>query len=218
MLQRICDKAELKESWKQLQSWKTDDTRQLFMLSALEVLLFSNIDKAIDLHKRAKALSSTTMPPLAELHLKGKKCGGLADLYYVAAVITKQMVDLHDQISPLGRAVSSTEDWLEHLETLVTLTADSGLHEAAEAHMQSALRLLDSFLYISPNNAQYQSKLLSFMFRGALLTPGVYASQEHVNGTRQLMAARLEGVRGLVENQHVHLQSLDEFSLSTTFY
>jgi hypothetical protein len=57
------------------------------------LLLQGDVNTAIDMHLKAKALDPSVIPPLAQLHLQGNACGGLGDVYYVMAVITKQLVD-----------------------------------------------------------------------------------------------------------------------------
>ena len=60
---------------------------------ALSFLLHGDITSAVNWHLLAKATDPTTTPPLAGLHLTGQGCGGLGDIFYVMAVVTKQFAD-----------------------------------------------------------------------------------------------------------------------------
>lgn len=217
LIRNICERHELKEARKHLQSYKSPDSRQLFLMAALELILLSDVDLAVQYHKKAKALGADFIPPLAELHLKGNSCGGTSDLYYVAAVITKQMVDISGSPSAPPQ-LNKTKQWKDALNTLVTLTADSGMHEAAETHWKSAWALV----YDGPDSSSYKdddrSLMIAWLFRGSLMTPPIYSSLGHIRSTRQQLQERLELLDRLVSKGGFSLSSLDEFSLSTTFY
>jgi hypothetical protein len=211
LLEKICSKGELEESLPRLRKF-SNNAAALHSLSALETILHSNITGAVALHRQAKQLSPTTIPPLAQMHLNGRSCGGLADLFFITAVIIKQMVD--SNIDPVK--------WQEALTTLITLTADSGLHKAAETHLQTALSL-------APDDSP-------LLFRAALMTPGVFESIEHLHETREKLRERVETLYSLAHIQSqtslyqslsddgkpltskLFLKSLDEFVLSPTFY
>ena len=61
--------------------------------SALEYILFADMDRAATLHKAAKGINATLTPPLAALYLAQHPCPGLGDIFYVSAVTIKQYVD-----------------------------------------------------------------------------------------------------------------------------
>jgi len=56
----------------------------LHIRSTFALLLEADPAKAVALHRQGKALSATKVPPLAKLHIDGKHCGGLGDLYYIS--------------------------------------------------------------------------------------------------------------------------------------
>jgi predicted O-linked N-acetylglucosamine transferase (SPINDLY family) len=168
------------------------DARALHSSSALQLILHADVNEAVALHKLAKARDPTAIPPLAKRHLDKKDCAGLGDLFYVSAVIIKELVDTN-------KAVPNT---LRALKTLITLTSDVGLPHAAESAMNLALSL-------DPADASLQ-------FRSAVLTPGVYESFEHINTTRALLAQRIDHVSDPFNAYQ--LVGLDEFTMSPTFY
>jgi len=122
---------------------KSIEASILHIQSAINFIMFADIEKAIDLHLRAKVANATIIPPLAELNLKGNKCGGLGDIFYVGAVLIKQFVDSRDK-----DIIEKNRIRLEGLTTMITLTSDSGLHSAAESHSSEALK-------INPNVSMY---------------------------------------------------------------
>jgi hypothetical protein len=168
------------------------DARALHSSSALQLILHADVDEAVALHKLAKAEDPTAIPPLAKRHLDKVECAGLGDLFYVSAVIIKELVDTN-------KAVPNT---LRALKTLITLNSDVGLPHAAESAMDLALSL-------DPADASLQ-------FRSAVLTPGVYGSFEHINTARALLAQRIDHVSDPFNGYQ--LVGLDEFTMSPTFY
>lgn len=173
-----------------------------FIRASLELILNSNGTKAVTLHKTAKSLNSAVIPPLAKLHLDGHKCRGLGDLFYVAAVVTKELVDSDVDKYKL----------LNGLTTLITLTADSGLHHAAEKHVTHALQLA--------KETGSNDELHALMFRSVLMTPGVFESNKHIARTRSLLESRAKELlaAGEASPSSISLKGLDEFALSPTFY
>lgn len=165
----------------------------LHIRSALEFILYGEAELAVRLHREAKQYNATLVPPLAQLFLQKHSCGGLNDIFYVSAVIIKQLVD-------------STGDFAEPLlaghTTMVTLLADSGLNEYADVHLQRCRTL-----------APYDA---SFVFRSILATPAVYSSHDHLMETRVLLEKRLSSA--MDNKAGLSLTELNEFSLSTTFY
>lgn len=199
----------------------SDHAASLHVLSALELVLRADAAAAVRLHLHAKAANASTVPPLAQLHLQGHACGGLGDLFYVSAVIIKQLVDR--QPSAVINDASTdfrdvfTEDYRSLLHeaytTLITLSADSGLHVSAEL-------LLARALANRPDDA-------ALLFRAALLTPGVYESQQHLDDTRALLETRVNDLYarcspaqagGGTGSAALSLPTLNEFVLSPTFY
>lgn len=108
----------------------------LHIQSAINFIMFADIETAIDLHLKAKAANATIIPPLANLHLQGNQCGGLGDIFYVGAVLIKQNVDSRDKDIDEKNRIR-----VEGLTTMITLTSDSGLHSASENHINEALKL-----------------------------------------------------------------------------
>ncbi len=195
VLDLACHQGSLYESFKICKTLP-DSSETSFILASFELILNSNAKKAVMLHREGKLLNASVVPPLAKLHLDGNSCGGMGDVFYVTAVIIKELVDSNIDTSKL----------LNGLTTLITLTSDSGLHHAAEKHISHALKL-------NPNDA-------SLLFRAALMTPGVFESKKHIAKTRELLLSRIHDLvarRGAAEKPLI-LKNLDEFVLSPTFY
>ena len=216
LLEAACDSADLNLSWKMAsrlaaglsQLSSSDAAGALHAQSALAMILQGDADMAVSLHLQAKRTNGTVIPPLAQLHLSGRQCGGLGDLFYVTAVLIKQRVDARNASQPAA-AESYSKLLHEGHTTLLTLAADSGLHAAAETHLARALAL-------TPDDA-------SLHFRAALLTPGVFESDKHLAATRQLLHTRVDALlartKGEVQGQPVlALPKINEFVLSPTFY
>lgn len=198
ILQTACQLGDLNNAYLMVKSSSLPITAaRLHIQSALELILFANAEVAVSLHREGKRLDSSQLPPLAKLHLDGQSCGGLSDIFYIAAVSIKQLVD---------NSISH-EIHLNTLTTMITLTSDSGLHHASEAHYEKALSIM------STNESTSDA---SIFFRGALLTPGVYESMDHLTKTRQLLFHRVEDL--YQHRQVLTLPKLDEFTLSPTFY
>jgi hypothetical protein len=212
-----------------------DDTSRLagswHIRGQLSLLLRCDVDSAVDFHIRAKAANPTLTPPLAQLHLNGQACGGLGDLFFVMAVITKQLVDNKQTAESCEKAGSKTDcvgltrsgvthkdapTWnistyylydrpslISSLSNLLTLASDSGLYKSSEA-IYAQLERLD------PSDS-------AILIRGALLTPGVFENTKHIKDTRRQLEDR---VNSLYNNMDAlrSLKTLDEFVLSPTFY
>ena len=83
----------------------------LHIESALQYILHANVTAAVNLHKQAKSLNATLVPPLAALYLAQHMssespqtvptCPGLGDMFYVSAVSIKQIADNNTQVSIL---------------------------------------------------------------------------------------------------------------------
>lgn len=147
------------------------------------------------------------MPPLPEFHLKGVKCGGLSDLYYVSAVVIKQFIDEKEKATPVSFEQHEKE-LKEALTTLITLTSDSGLYSAANKHLSNALSL--STLSTEERN--------EFLFRGLLLTPTVFESVDQLVQTRQKLDIYTNALHDSMRIGKLSLKELNEFVLSPTFY
>ena len=152
----------------------------------------ANVDDAVALQKLGKSMDFTALPPLAKRHLDGLDCAGLGDLFYVTAVIIKELVDTNKALPNVLKA----------FKTLVTLTSDSGLPHAGEALIQTAIAL--------------DQEDASLRFRAAVMTPGVYESLEHIVVTRKLLTKRIEQLSDPARK--LSLTGLDEFVMSPTFY
>jgi hypothetical protein len=73
------------------------------------------------------------VPPLAQKHLDGAKCGGLADLFYVLAMNTKLLSDAAAKSKSQKRLAAQKAH-----QQLLTLASDSGLARPAEMHLTKA--------------------------------------------------------------------------------
>ena len=191
VIERLCQSGNIESAREEFLSIE-GDANAYHSLSALELLLNANVDNAVSLHKLGKRTDFTVIPPLAKRHLDGLDCAGVGDLFYVTAVIIKELVDT-DKALP---------NVLRGFKTLLTLTSDSGLHDASEAIMQTALTL--------------DTHDASLRFRSAVLTPGVFESMAHIRRTRMLLENRVQYLSRPVAN--FTLSGLDEFVLSPTFY
>jgi hypothetical protein len=191
IISELCNGGDLYKALTQFHSCEAN-AEALHSAAALEMILYGNAEQAVSLHKQGKSTDFTAIPPLAKLHLDGKDCAGLGDLFYVTAVIIKELVDSGIHNESLNRA----------LKTLITLTSDSGLHEACDTLMNVAVTLYPADT--------------SLRFRAAVLTPGVYDSIEHIQRTRKSLEQRVEYLVNTSDN--LMLPGLDEFTLSPTFY
>ena len=191
IIQNLCENGDLYSAFENFQTIQ-DDAQAYHCLSSLQLILYSNVDEAVNLHKLGKITDFTVIPPLAKMHLDGNDCAGLGDLFYVTAVIVKELVDTNKALPNVIKA----------LKTLITLTSDSGLHHASEIAIQLAITLdpLDTSLY----------------FRSAVLTPGVYESYQHIKNTRLLLQNRINKL--INSSNNYILKGLDEFTMSPTFY
>jgi hypothetical protein len=175
VLDTACSKGDLKlaeEMSIEISSSLLSTTYELAMSyhirSGIIYILDANAIKAVELHKIAKSYNSTMIPPLAELHLNGKICGGLGDIFYVTAVIIKSLVDSNINI----------EKEYQGATTMITLCMDSGLPTASENHLLAAMRL-------KPNDP-------SLKIRSLLMTPAIYESNQHIEDTRLLLSTRIQ--------------------------
>jgi hypothetical protein len=164
----------------------------LHIQSGLDLILYARVDKAVELHKNAKLLNSTLIPPLASLFLQGRQCIGLHDLFYVSAVIIKQLVDSNSSLAVV----------LSGHTSLITLTADSGLHDSSENHLTQCRRL--------------DSDDSACVFRAILSTPAIFSSIQSLHFTRAILTSRV--VHAIENMPHLLLKDINEFSLSSTFY
>jgi len=170
---------------------RNQDAGSLHARASLDLILDANIEDAGLWFEVAKDMDKTVVPPLAKLHLDGRSCNGLSDIFYIAAVSIKKLVDSQ---------FSDKNSYQAHL-TMITLLSDSGLFAEAETHLKHALELM-------PHDSSLQ-------IRSALMTPAVYNSTEHISSTRALLQQRLDNISS---DQSFNLAGLDEFALSPTFY
>ena len=190
-IDRLCTSGDLYAGLLDFQRFN-HDAQALHCSAALELILNANVDNAVSLQKLGKSTDFTAIPPLAKRHLDGQDCAGLGDLFYVTAVIIKELVDTNKALPNVLKA----------MKTLVTLTSDSGLPHAGESLIQTAMAL--------------DADDASLRFRAAVMTPGVYESLDHIAATRKLLTRRIEY---LADPHHgFALTGLDEFVMSPTFY
>lgn len=181
----------------QMCSNEYDKSAEAFLIrSNLELILNANLTAAVMWRKLGKALNSSALPPLALLHLNGNDCGGLGDLFYVSAIMIQNYASFDDT------NMATKKQIIESSSQLITLLADSGLHNATEIHLQHSVSLF-------PDE-------IPFLFRAALATPAVFESLTHLDETRRLLESRVKGL--LLTERNLKLRQLDEFVLSPTFY
>jgi predicted O-linked N-acetylglucosamine transferase (SPINDLY family) len=180
----------------------------LHIKSCLELVTQGNYSAAVNYHQRAKAADKTVVPPLAALHLAEKTCGGISDIFFVSAVIIKELAN-EDKEATKPRIIDMTESdpnaspalakaVYEGFQTLVTLTFDSGLHRESEALVNRAISMLSAGATdsgIGDGDASIMSsedkqRLLAFRIRGSLLSPAVFESHAHLHRTRRILADR----------------------------
>lgn len=53
------------------------DSRALHIISALELMLYSNITAAVEYHQLARLVAPSVAPPLLQISIKQQVCGGL---------------------------------------------------------------------------------------------------------------------------------------------
>jgi hypothetical protein len=97
----------------------------LHIESALRYILHADVERAVNLHRRAKSVNATLTPPLAAMYLAQHPCPGLGDIFYVSAVTIKQLADGGGSATVLAGS-----------KTMISLLSDSGLPHAAEAHVE----------------------------------------------------------------------------------
>lgn len=190
-IDKLCTSGNVYQAVSDFQSIK-DSAQAYHSLAALELVLNANVDMAVALHKQGKSADPTVIPPLAKRHIDKLQCAGLDELFYVAAVIIKELVDTNKALPNVVRAY----------KTLITIASDVGLDQAAESLLVAALTL-------APKDT-------SLLFRAAVLTPGVYESMEHIHSTRALLEHRIDRVSDAYSD--LTLTGLNEFVLSPTFY
>ena len=116
---------------------------------------------------------------------------------------------------------------------MITLLADSGLSQAAEAHYVAAVQAATPTTTATASTTAASVStaddiegastsiaiVSSLLFRGAVLIPAVYPHHQDIVTTRQTLRQR---VARLMQDACVHgnatLDHLDEFTLSPTFY
>ena len=180
------------------------------VLSALEFIVHANVSNALRYHTGAKRADAGVVPPLASLHLENRECGGLSDIFYVSAVLIKQLVDAESALE-----ATRQEALLSAHGTMVTLCADSGLSHFAEAHLSAAMA--------ARGNSSSDASLL---VRAMLMAPAIYDNRKHARATRALLRARVDGLYARLTADSksgsgeapLALAKLDEFTMSPTFY
>lgn len=202
-----------------------DKAAYLHIRSALEMIVYGNYKDAVKYHLEAKSIDKSVVPPLANMHLEGKTCGGIGDILFVSAVIIKEIANNDSIASFLNEAsqilskstIAILEPVFESLTTLITLTSDSGLYREAEQLCLTAIQMVHT-IDDSNDGALVlldEQKFLAFSIRAALLTPALYESKEHLLQTRQGLVQRIMSLRN---SRDIQLTSLDEFVISPTFY
>ena len=161
--------------------------------SSLELILNADMETASQLRKRGKSLNAAALPPLAKLHINGQVCGGLNEVFYSSAIAVQTYVMNELTVQPF-----------ESMTQLITLVSDVGLHKAAETHINKAFEMY-------PSEA-------ALKFRAALMTPGVYESEEHLSTTRTLLEQRIDTIYESAMTGDLVIKGLNEFVLSPTFY
>ena len=203
----------------------------LHIKSCLELVTKGNYSAAVNYHQQAKAADKTVVPPLAALHLAEKTCGGISDIFFVAAVIIKELAN-EDQAATKPRIMDIAEtrpasekvakQVFEGFQTLVTLSFDSGLHRETEVLANRAMSMLSEGFNTTTQSYQEKQKLLAFRVRSTLLSPAVFESKKHLQSSRKLLVNRMmtlaNDVLASKRQDKVMLARLDEFVVSPTFY
>jgi len=199
----------------------------LHVLAALELVLHANDGEAVSLYRQAKSKDTNLVPPLGALHVEGKECGGLGDIFFVSAVILKQLATAQEEGTVATAGGSSSKGYeesaLEGFTTLVTLCSDSGLHKEAESMLSRAIDLSSRLQTTTTTH-----KHASLLFRQCLLTPAVFESSAHLKEVREVLSRRIEALLAYTKAHAsttaqggeggMLLKNLDEFVLSPTFY
>jgi predicted O-linked N-acetylglucosamine transferase (SPINDLY family) len=161
-------------------------------LSALEFILYGNIETAILMYDQALLLNSTSISPLLYIsnHSTTTCCNcNLQDIYFVTIMLIR---DLHHEYN--------NEKLLNGYISLITLTSDYGVL-STENHILQSLRL-------DPKNQLLQ-------LRSILSIPTIYESSSHLITTRQVLQTRLDEI--LSRQDILVLLIINEFSLASTF-
>ena len=143
----------------------------LHIKSCLELVTQGNYSAAVNYHQEAKAVDKTVVPPLAALHLAEKTCGGISDIFFVSAVIIKELAN-EDKEATKPREIPMTElkpaspafakQVYDGFQTLITLTFDSGLHMETDRLVNRAISMLSDGVDAASQTYADKQKLLAF--------------------------------------------------------
>lgn len=239
ILNVACEKGDLPAAYRMATelsgSLSGDDSRlvasTLHIKSCLELVTQGNYSAAVNYHQEAKAADKTVVPPLAALHLAEKTCGGISDIFFVSAVIIKELAN-EDKEATKPREIPMMEfkpaspafakQVYDGFQTLITLTFDSGLHMETDRLVNRAISMLSDGVDAASQTYADKQKLLAFRIRSALLSPAVFESFSHLEETRLALTDRVLSLAADLKDssraKRVHLAKLDEFVVSPTFY
>ena len=211
-----------------------DQAKVYHAISFFELIMNANETSSVGFHIKGKQAHATTIPPLADMHLKGNKCGGLGDIFYVGAVCIKQLVDFG--IGKEEKKHNDTKNVCKStlgscLQNLVTLSMDSGLPQFSIVQLNRAIKHTSSCNSNSSTNGSddidYTYGDAALLMRSVLMGWGVYPTHHAVHTVRKDMNVRLSKLLHVHvynsngdsnSDNHFRIKSLDEFSLSPTFY
>ena len=189
--------------------------------SELELIVNGDFEQALNFHKLGKAADPTVVPHLAKLHMDGHTCGGISDLFFVSAVIIKQVIDKAtqkgiNQYNPVLFDADMMQQIQDGFQTLITLTSDAGLHHEANSLVRRSISVLET--RTSPHTESSRESFAALRFRAALLTPAIFESRRHLRTTRSDLLENLNTLVSVSHTEQGRLEKVDEFSLSPTFY
>ena len=195
--------------------------------SALSLITKGDFEASVALHREGKAIDGSVIPPLAKLHLDNHVCGGISDIFFVAAVVIKQTVDKlaelpGDDHTLVNEGSDADAGLFSHLQegfqSLITLTSDAGLYRESEALVKAAISSLSRRAVRAPLGGADAEHLSALRFRASLLTPAVFESKKHLVSTRSSLIGRINTLSSLAASKELVVTKLDEFVVSPTFY
>jgi len=117
-----------------------------------------------DLHNQAVSLnpSKSVLPPLAVEHLNGQLFGGFGDIFYMGAIIKKQLVDSYSdkEIEEWEFGNEVNDGLMEYSQQMSVLLGDSGAWELSDVHLKLILKSLLKEISLNLNSFQEEYQTL----------------------------------------------------------
>jgi len=138
-----------------LRAFETVNTtaKSLQAMASLELLIYGDARRSVEVYEEAKLLDAKGVSPLAELHLSEKDLA-LGDAFWTAAFGLKKLAD-------------DSKAAFEIHTSLGMILEDAGAFDLAKVHFESALRL-------DPEN-------VALKFRTALTVPAIIDNSQKVH-------------------------------------